>query len=494
MGSFRVLGFLFVNLVLVCHAYSQNTDNEEAESVQLIKKRGYSVEACYRMAEDYLRSNSDQRKAIPYLEFIVETDKKADAQVFYMLSQSYYYNGQFDLAIQVLTNYIEKEKSNKLKKQAKLKLERFENAKRIAASPLNILLVNLGPKVNSKFADVNPFVSQYENLLVYSSKRKKDFDIYVSKKGQYDAAWAKSKLAGNYVNTINDEFVAGLSSSGRNLFVHYNQVSGFEDINISERQKGLYRELIDPGSKINTTYKEEGACMSKNKDTLYFASDRPGGLGGFDLYYSLKLPEGQWGPPINMGETVNTRFDENYPNLSPDGSILYFASKGHNSIGGFDVFHTSFNPTTSGWKAPSNMGYPINNAYDNKSIAFTDNNRYAYVSTIDRKSYGDFDIYKVIFLDIEPDYLIVKAKVYIGEKPFSEFNEELTLTVYKGEETYGMYSYDKRNNSFVIALIPGSYILEVNSDEYQPYKKKITINENYYKNKRRGLKIKLLPK
>ena len=446
------------------------------------------------MAEDYLRSSSEQRKAIPYLEYIIEVDKDAESQVFYMLAQSYYYNGQFDLAIQVLNSYIEKEKSSKLKKQAKLELDRYENAKRIAASPLNVELVNLGPKVNSKFAEVNPFVSQYENLLVFSSKRSKDYDIYVSKKGQYDDVWTKSKLAGNYVNTINDEFVAGLSSSGKNLFVHYNQVSGYEDINISERYKGLYRELQDPGSKINSTYKEEGACISKNKDTLYLASDRPGGFGGFDLYYSLKLPEGEWGPPINMGELINTEFDENYPNLSPDGSILYFASKGHNSIGGFDVFHTSYNSASSGWNPPVNMGYPINNAYDNKNIAFTDNNRYAYVSTVDKKSLGDFDIYKVIFLDIEPDYLIVKAKVYVDKLPFNQLNEELTLTVYKGEETYGMYTFDKRNNSFIIAFIPGTYHLEVNSEKYKSFKKKVTINENYYKNKHRVLKITLEPK
>ena len=486
MRANRLLTILLVHLVWVYSAFAQDEEN-----IQFIKKRGYSVEACYRMAEDFLRSNSEQHKAIPYLEFILEEDKSVDPQIHYMLAQAYYYNSQFDLAVQVLTEYIETEKNAKKKKEAKTELEKYENARRIASSPLNIALVNLGPKINSKFAEINPFVSQYENLLVFSSKRGKDYDIYVSKKGKHDNFWAKSKLAGNYVNTINDEFVAGLSSTGRNLFVHYNQVSGYEDINVSRRYKGLYRELEDPGTKVNSTYKEEGACMSKNNDTLYFASDRPGGLGGFDIYYSLKLPEGQWGPPINMGENINTEFDENYPNLSPDGNKLFFASKGHNSIGGFDVFSTMYNAKTGSWGIPKNLGYPINNAYDNKNIAFTENSRYAYISTVDRKSYGDFDIYKVIFKDVEPEFLIVRAKVFVNGQPFSELNEDLTINVYNEEETFGMYSYDKRNNSFVLALIPGKYTLEVNSEKYKAYKKKITINENYYKNKHRVFKINL---
>lgn len=492
----RILFLLSALILNIYTTYSQDiVKGEEEEGIQFIKQRGYSLEACYRMAEDYLRSNGNQRRAIPYLEYIIEANKDCDLKVLFMLAQSYYYNGQFDLAIKVISEYIEKEKNGKLKKVGKDELHKFENALSLASSPGNVELINLGPKINTKYAEVNPYVSVYENLLVYSSKRFKDYDVYVSKKRPYDSYWSKSKLAGKFVNTINDEFVAGLSSSGQNLFVHYNQVSGFEDINMSHRTKGLYRELEDPGSKINSTYREEGACISKMKDTLYFASDRPEGYGGFDIYYSLKLPEGDWGPPINMGKTVNTEFDENYPNLSPDGSKLYFASKGHNSIGGFDIFYTTFNKDAGIWNDPVNLGYPINNAFDNKNIAFTETDRYAYISTVDKKSYGDFDIYKVIFHDVPADYLIVRAEVLakdsIEYKPFNSEDEDLVLTIFSGDETYGIYSFDKRNNCFVLALVPGVYTLEIDSKNYSPYKKQVTINENYYRTKRRSLKIHL---
>jgi len=495
MHASRIVFLLIIQVLSFYYANSQDIGGDDVKSVQFIKQRGYSIEACYRMAEDYLKSSTEQRKAIPFLEYIIEADKDADPKVNYMLAQSYYYNGQFDLAVKQLTLYVEIEKNAKLKKDAKDELVKFENAMQIAKTPVNVQLLNLGPRVNSKFADINPFVSVYENLLVYSSKRGNDFDIYVSKRRPYDSFWSKSKLAGSYVNTINDEFVAGLSSSGRNLFVHYNQVSGFEDINMSVRSRGLYRDLENPGDKINSTYREEGACISRSKDTMYFASDRPGGYGGFDIYYSLRLPDGGWGPPINIGNSINTELDENYPNLSPDGSKLYFASQGHNSIGGFDIFYATYNAETDIWTTPRNVGYPVNNAYDNKNITFTETNRYAYISTVDRQSYGDFDIYKVIFLDVAPEYLIIKAEVFVEDslenKPFMEENDDLILTAYSNDETYGIYSFDKRNNSFILALVPGVYTLEIDSKKYSHYKKQVTIDENYYRSKKRSLKIQL---
>jgi hypothetical protein len=415
-----------------------------------------------------------------------------------MLAQAYYYDGKFERAVEALNEYISKEKDGQMVKAAKADLEKYLNAKRIASNPLNAILVNLGPQINSKYSEINPFISKNEDILVYSSNRNQNYNIYVSKKDINKTLWEQSKLAGNAVNTVNDEFVAGLSPSGKNLFVHYNQISGFEDINMSIREKGVYRELEDPGSRINSTYREEGACMTENGDTLYFASDRPGGFGGFDLYYSLRLPDGTYGTPINLGEMINSKLDENYPNLSPDGSRLYFASKGHNSIGGFDIFYTVIGPVSKTWLTPVNLGYPINNAYDNKNIAFSNDSRYAYISTIDKLSYGDYDIYKVIFLDVEPVYIIVNTKLLRNDneemKPLDTEIEYLQITVYSGTQVYGRYSYDNRLNSFILALKPGTYILEIESDNFELYRKKITIDENYYKNKQRVLKINLKSK
>jgi hypothetical protein len=494
------LSFLLVLLCMYMQiVYTQDENKSKPEEdIQFIKKRGYSVDACFNKAEDYLKSSTDQYKAVPYLEYIIETDKIPKPKVYYMLSQAYYYNGNYSKAVNSITEYINKEKDGQQVKAARIDLERFKNAEQIAKNPLNVVLVNLGPDINSKFSEVNPYVSKDEGLLVYSSNRSKNYDIYVSKKANTESKWGQPKLAGNYVNSVNDDFVAGLSSDGQKLMVHYNQVSGYEDINVSCREKGVFRELTDPGQKINSTYREEGACLTENGDTMFFASDRPGGFGGFDLYYSIMLPDGTYGTPINMGETINTKFDENYPNLSPDGSKLYFASKGHNSIGGYDIFYTSLGPVSKTWSEPINIGYPINNAYDNKTIGFSNDPRYAYISTVDWRTYGDYDLYKVIFLDAEPGYVIVRAEVFANDGdaviPFNKEDKELKITVYQNGEIYGKYSFDKRNNSIAFAFIPGTYVLEIESEGFNSYRKKITIDENYYINNQRSLKVNMVKK
>ena len=258
----------------------------------------------------------------------------------------------------------------------------------------------------------------------------------------------------------------------------------------------MFSELGNLGNIINTEYKEEGACISYSGDTLFIASDRPGGFGGFDLYYALKLPNGEWGKAVNLGGNINTEFDENYPTLSVDGQTLYFASKGHKSMGGYDIFKAKYNRVDTKWINVENMGYPINNPYDNKTIRFTENDRYAYVSSVLKQGIGDYDIYKAIFLDKEPDFLIVNSKIFIDNKektPFNTLNLPVTISVYNANEIYGLYSYDKKKNLFIMALEPGKYIVEIEAEGYKPDRRKVTIKENNYRNKKRKLTIKLLP-
>jgi len=496
MNKFKWFGFIFFFIsFLLCTQLSlaQQTDlNEKSSNIQIIRKRGLSIEACRRIAYDYIKSEDNKTKAIPYLEYVLNEEGDANAADIRSLAKAYYHNDQFGLAVDLINEYLAVAKNGKLKRDAKNDLDLYTLAESIVSDAGNIQLVNLGPNINSKYAEINPFVSFQENMLVYSSKTRKDYNIYVSKKKKSETTWNKAKLAGGLVNTIDDEFAAGLSSDGQTLFVHYNQYSGFEDINKSIRVKGLYRELDNLGSNINSTYKEEGVCYSTSADTLYFASDRTGGYGGFDLYYSLKIPGGDWGKPINMGPNINTESDENYPNFDPNSSIIYFASKGHGSIGGYDLFYSKWISGQNEWDKPNNMGYPINNTYDNKTISFTDSPRYAYISSIIKEGMGNYDIYKVVFLDKEADYLIVTGNVLVRDSidiPFNKFNQNISISVYKNGELFGIYAYNKRRNTFILAMGPGTYYLEIEADNYLPIKKKFTIKENHYRNKKRKINI-----
>lgn len=498
LGSTISRALLF--LLLMCDIYflsaaqPQHADNTQiAQKNKVQRIRSLSTEACRRIAYDFLKSGSEQTKAIPYLEYLLEKETNSNPADIHALAKAYYYNNQFDLAIDLIQEYTDKVKGRKLKFEAKKELDLYQNAKRIALDSRNVQLINLGSNINTKNPEVNPYVSENENLLVYSTRKSRDYNIYVSKKQKNKTIWSKAKNAGNLVNTINDELVAGLSHDGKHLFVHYTQESGFEDINTSVRIKGLFRELDNIGKKVNSTYREEGACYSKTGDTLFFASNREGGFGGLDLYYSLKLPDGTWGKPLNMGETINTPEDENYPYIDPNGSNLYFASKGHEGMGGYDLFYTYWDHMNNDWAKPKNLGFPINNPYDNKTISFTRSPRYAYISTIMREGMGSYDIYKVVFLDKDADYLVVSGNIFVkdstGLKEFKEYNSHVSITLEKDNELYGIYAYNRKYNHFILALEPGTYFLNVKADDFLPVKKKFTIPENHYRNKKRKINI-----
>jgi len=475
---------------------SQDNYTSLEKKYDQIIKSNLSISDCSAKADNFLNSRFMQSKAIPYLRYILLKKGYKDSKTLLNLAKAYYYDDQFDIAVDLINNFIESAKNSKQKKIAKEDLEVYKICKKLFDNSQKIQFLNLGEKINSKKADIIPYVSTKEDVLVYSSDRAGNFDIYVSLKKRYSSKWGKAQLGGRNINSSIDDFVAGLSADGKDLLIHYNETNEFIDINTSKREKGLFSELGNLGNIVNSEYKEEGACISHTGDTLFIASDRPGGFGGFDLYYSLKLPNGEWGKVVNLGSKINTEYDENYPNLSISGKTLYFASKGHKSMGGYDLFKANFDYTNNEWTSVENLGYPINNAYDNKTIRFTDSDRYAYVSAVLKKGFGDYDIYKAIFLDKEPDYLIVNSKIYIDDEakiPFSSLNLPVTVSVYNANEIYGLYSYDKKKNLFIMALEPGKYIVEVEAEGFKPYRRKVTIKENHYRSTKRKLTIKLSP-
>ncbi|OQY05361.1 MAG: hypothetical protein B6I20_01360 [Bacteroidetes bacterium 4572_117] len=406
MKKCRFISAFFITIKSFSQPDKKNSTNKKSEENLSVAEQNLSIADCRKIAYDFVMSEDAKEKSIRYFEYILKQEKKLETKDIGSLAKAYYFDNQFTKAINFQTQYIDLVANGKLKREAKKQLELYIRVKKYATNSKNIQLINLGSKINSKYAETNPAVSIKENILVYSSKRNENYNIYISEKKPNKTSWKKSKLAGGTVNTSDDEFVAGLSDDGKFLLVHYNENSGFEDIIMNRKVKGGFREADNFGVNINSVYKEEGACFSKSGDTLFFASNRIGGFGGLDLYYSLKISDESWGEPVNMGPDINTLFDENYPSFNNDGSKLYFASKGHNSIGGYDIFYSKKNNTGEKWITPQSIGWPINNAYDNKSIWFTNNPRYAYTSSNMKQGMGSYDIYKVVFLDKEADFFI----------------------------------------------------------------------------------------
>jgi len=299
----------------------------------------------------YLNTNIDKGKAIPLFEKVV-LQKNFDPEALYQLGMAYHIASRFDEAIATYEKYKAKAKgSDKNKITADRCIEMCNNAKELIQHPVNVTFENLGTGVNSPFPDYNPYINKNESILYYTSKRTgnlggiPDFDgyytadIFVSE-NKY-GEWSKSKRISSTINTPMVEETAGLSADAAYLFVHVDNMEIKSQTLVSEKKGKSFMELKPMGPNINTPGAGAGSVtITQDKKIIFFASAKDGSSAGSDIFMSKFLPTGQWGPAENLGKLINTPYDECYPSLSPDGKTLYFASAGHNSMGGLDIFKT----------------------------------------------------------------------------------------------------------------------------------------------------------
>jgi septal ring-binding cell division protein DamX len=171
------------------------------------------------------------------------------------------------------------------------------------------------------------------------------------------------------------------------------------DIFISRFNKGRWSKAEPLGKEINTKYNETHASLSPDGRTLFFTSDRKGGIGDLDIYRAENDGNGSWGKPVNLGPEINTIFDEETPFLIETGNVLYFSSKGHNSIGGYDIFYYNFENPSEG---VVNVGYPLNTTDNDLFYVPSGDGTSAYYAFRGEDSYGGRDIYKVFVQKPEP--------------------------------------------------------------------------------------------
>ncbi len=446
-------------------------------------------EVNYRLGICILNTNENKTEALQYLKIADSLSKNPIPSMKYDMARALYYSKRFDEALSLDKEYLEGKIDPDERIEADRLLAYCKNAKKYMAKPLNVTFENLGPNVNSKQDDYIPIITEDEQLLYFSTNRKYDNEyqqfikcVYYCQK-DLSRQWAMAKSAGSMINSDESEQIVGLGKDGNILLVNVDRLNAPNDIYVSERNKGNFTELVPLDKNINTKYAEMGASLSKTGDSLFFASDRPGGFGGYDIYLAQRLPDGTFGMPKNMGEPINTEFDENFPYITANGEHLYFTSNGNGSMGGYDVF-VSDHFEEGIWTEPRNLGYPINDMYDNFNIIYTTNGRYGYTSKYDDLGIGGLDIYRIIMNDIPPTEVIHTGSVMIssGEKqmPVNEKPDILNSVEFKvvndvtGKEV-GTIPVNPRNSKYTFAMTPGSYTVTVKAKGTSVYTKKIYI-------------------
>ncbi|MCO6499809.1 MAG: hypothetical protein J5I47_05455 [Vicingus serpentipes] len=439
---------------------------------------------------------------IEILEAVSKTPSPP-SEIWYHLAKAYHLTNKYDKAIALYKKNNQLNGNNEdLLTEANRNIEMCENAKELIKKPIHVEFENLGKRINSVGKEYLPLITPDESFLFYTTRREGTTGRVYDLEGYFTAdiyhskykygKWSKAKSVG-MPNSYGNEQTAGISENGEHVVYYVNNPTSKNNLQISTKNRSSYKKAVQIESdKINANSSVHvSGTVSNDQDYLIFSSDRAGGFGKQDLYICKKLPNGEWAEPENMGRTINTAYDECYPYLSNNGYDLYFASKGHNSMGGYDIFKTQFDLSKKEWSKPINIGYPINNPDDNMSICFSENKKFAYVAANRKDSEGDLDIYRVNFLNISPSYTTYKGFVLNSDS--SLFNIPLTIEVFnaKTKELYGIYQANEKKGSYIMILPPNKYEINIEVPGKGTFKETLLVEDRskYKKEINRNIRI-----
>ncbi|MFT6716082.1 MAG: hypothetical protein ACJA0Q_000711 [Saprospiraceae bacterium] len=379
------------------------------------------------IAECYAGIPGLEKKGVKYGEFLLD-NKKFTPEDLWILTIAYHKNHQFKKSIETANKYIVEFKPVELELEGVQKLiGHCEHALEITKFPTNIKFENLGKKINSKWGDLNPMPTANESQLIFTTSRKTVMggysfgnaylpDLYLSKfKGK---KYSKPRSLGAMFNSIDIDMYAGSSDNNRYLFLS-TDAEGFQIFNLKmsylkPKARSWPKPVSVTGINSNTS-NEKSATVNNEGNIIIFSSDRVGGHGGYDLWMSRKLPDGNWGEPVNLGPQVNTIENETFAMFNEFQNGIFFASEGHLSMGGYDIFESLFSEDFATWTTPQNLGYPVNTVYDDFSVKFLQKRRLAYKSDYRDDSYGMSDLYRLVFLDSTPQLSILNVNLKTDE-------------------------------------------------------------------------------
>ncbi len=441
---------LFINIALVLNGLSQNIEfieenfpNQSKEIKAALKNirsgdqnyfhKGGNNIIKYRQALDYYNKaqsfNSNNAilnlkiadcyykiyepvLAVKYGLKAYELDSAVSHKILFFKGYALQQENQFDEAIQYYKAFESASTTTlKDKSDAKQKIKECEAGKILIKTENNCFIDNMGTKINSSSDDYLAVIAN-DSILYFTSRRQQGKGIYANDGKLKENIYISYKQneddfsPAEIFEKLSKDFESIQSVSKNNKYmILYNSKNGGDLYEI--KMDGKKWSKAKPIKSVNSPYHETSASLSSNGDTLYFCSDRNTSFGEHDIYMSARNKKGKWSRPQNLGDVINTPMDEISVFIDPQGKYLYFSSQGHQSMGGFDIFRTSFE--NGSWTNPKNIGYPINSSFDDVCFSISGDEKSAYFSSNRGDGYGGQDIYKITFLG-EPKLFIYETE------------------------------------------------------------------------------------
>ena len=503
----KVLLSLLLCMIISFSLYSQGEPNYremflEAESYFLFEEYNEALPLYLRLNEKfpendninfkigvcYLNNSYEKEKAISFLERAVTDinpdykennfkETSAPPESLFNLGNAYRINNQIDKAIETYQKF--KEQSDPAIYDHKLVDEQINachNYIDLKTRPIDFDIINLGDRINTRFSDVNPVVSGDETKMVYIQKQQFYDAVFFSEK--INGVWSHPRNIIPELGVDEDAYPTSLSYDGSILLI-YRSDNFIGDLYTSKFSNGTWSTLTKLNDNINTKYWESHACLTRTNDTLIFTSNRKGGYGGLDIYFSKKDASGQWGNPVNLGPVVNSIYNEETPFITDDGKTLYFSSYGHYNMGGYDVFYCSL-LDDGAWSVPINAGYPINTTEDDIFFLPVQNGIFAYFPRFLDNGLGRTDIYKLeIFSGTHPRKFRIKGLVSFP--PEALITKPVTVKVieYLSRDTVARTYANLETGEFSFDVPSGQYDLLIQGEDIQATTSSVFIPKDF---------------
>ena len=436
---------------------------------------------------------SKRQESVTLFETVYKIEPKESVVLLY-LGKAYHLNYRFDDAINTFNKFLSLNPTSDEKSQAEKLIQNSEYGKKVTQEVLPANIRNLGSPVNTSYQEYSPIISADESVLIFTyrgpkstgglmhSKSKKDDsidtyyeDILMSKKIS-DSSWSDPQVIPNIDTRLNESSLA-MSPDGQTLYTYSSSEKDSGDIYESHLNGDEWTVPEKIKGDINTNYWEGSCSISADGNHFYFASDRKGGLGGRDLYVAEKSEDGSWKNVTNLGDKINTSDDEDAPFIHPDGITLFFSSKGHNSIGDYDIFYSI--KKEGNWIEPLNMGYPLNTTADDRFYVLNASGQRGYFSSnrVSNGGNGSFDIFTITpgILTEKPTLAMVIGYVYGNDQAI---DAQIEIIKKSNGEKLGPFTANQKTGKYIVALSPGeNYTFHVITKDFGEVSEDLNIDK-----------------
>lgn len=482
---------------------------------QLYTAHGTNPLLNFRMAVCYI-AIKDGQNALAYLDKAREMDPTVDVELDYNTALAYQMVGKHEAAVKSIEAYL---KQDKLKKPDIEKAEEVRaqcnTTLELMANPVNVTISSASANINTAdHHEYHPSITADGGIMVFTSRRAAgDF----ASKDPYDNDFYEKVFLTFWSDSLNDwapaEPIPGsingkdrhdaslsISADGKQIFLYRNGNGGEIFVSKTRMNKGA-TEAIQEGTQdvnrlmslnrwgvpaslgkpVNTSYWESYGAISADGNMLYFASERPKGQGNGDIWMSKRLGGNEWAAPVNLAG-INTIEDEKSVFMHPDGKTIFFSSRGHRNMGGYDIFRSVLGADGQ-WSTPENLGYPINTSGDESGFVMTTDGRTAYYCSSVAGS-QKFDImridlsnYNVLSNDrleaVKSGLSIIRGSVTNTKGDGVSTN--ISFLAVNGGELLGSTNSDEDGGYFMALPGNGEYELVVNAQAFKEYRHRIKL-------------------